>query len=118
MNHIFLGSAIPFAIALVVYLLRRGRTSFTYWLLTPIAMAAGATWASLPDIPRLLRMHDLYMRMAEDQRSDIFFWHYSIDRVESDTPLYLITVAAMAACLLFGAWRELRRRETGGGNDA
>lgn len=117
MNHIFLGSAVPFLIAMIIFLLRRGRTNATYWVLTPLAMAMGAAWACLPDVPRLLGMYDLYMRMAEDPHSDIFFWHYSIDRVETDTPLYLVTVAGMAICLLIGIWREVRLRETSTGTN-
>jgi len=111
MNQLLLGAAIgcvPFA---VWYALRRFRASPAMLIFAPLAMAAGALWAVAPDLPRLLGQHALYHRWARDPRTDIFFWHYTIDRLESDSSLYHAGLTLLGAALLTIAWRELRRAE-------
>jgi hypothetical protein len=111
MNQIDLGASIPFAVAVLVYLVRRGRAGLGMLILTPVAMAAGALWAIWPDVYRLIGDHETYMRLENDPRSDIFMWHYTIDKMESDSRWFLVAFLFMAACLLVAAWRELRRLE-------
>lgn len=113
MNQLCLGASIPFAAAALLWALRSGRCSLRMLVLTPVLMAAGAAWAVLPDVPRLLGWQALYERMAADPRIDIFFWHYRIDAAEADSPLYAALCAAMALALLAAAWRELALREGG-----
>lgn len=112
MNQVVMGATLPFMVAAVIYLARRGRIGLPWLTLTPLAMIAGALWAVVPDLPRLLGMHDLYTKMAHDPRTDIFMWHYTIDRFEKDSPLFLIGFGAMTLGLIVTAWRVLRRRET------
>jgi hypothetical protein len=111
MNQVLLGASIPFAIAMLVYGFRGKRAGLPFLLLTPLAMLLGALWAEIPDLPRLLHQRELYLRWAQDPRMDIFFWHYSIDRIEVDSSWYAVGLLIMAAGLLLVAWRELARRE-------
>jgi hypothetical protein len=70
-------------------------------------MAFCALWAVVPDIPRLLGLHDLYLRLSFDPRMDIFFWHFTIDQLESDSSWYAVGIALMAAALMAAAVRQL-----------
>jgi len=115
-----LGAAIPLLIAAIIYACRRGRASLGLLLLTPLAMVAGAVWAILPDLPRLVGAHGLYLRLASDPRCDIFFWHYTIDKIETATldrmgPLFNIVFALLPCLFLAVAWRELSRLESEAG---
>ncbi len=112
MHQLVLGAAIPLTVAIVVYLARRCRAPMGLLLLTPPAMAACAIWAVMPDVPRLIGWQSLYTRLAQSPRSDIFFWHYSIDQIEAArldamTPLFNALFALLVAILLAAAWREL-----------
>ena len=111
MNQVILGAAAPFLLALLIYLVRRMRAGNWWLVLTPLLMVMGSVWAVLPDIPRLLGMRDLYFRLAEDPRTDIFLFHYTIDRIEIDTPWWGALFVLMAGTMLAIAWRELRRCE-------
>ncbi len=116
MHQPLLGAAIPLLIAAVIYACRRGRAPFWLLLATPPAMLAGAVWAVIPDLPRLFGAHALYRRLATDPRTDIFFWHYTIDQMEAAlldrwTPLFNALFAIMLLLLLAAAWRELHRAE-------
>lgn len=111
MNQLLLGASFPFAAALIYYACRGGRASFTMLTVTPAVILLSMLWAIIPDIPRLLGLRDLYYRLALDPRCNIFYWHYSIDLVEADSPLYSLGFAAIAACLLAAAWREIKFRE-------
>lgn len=113
MNQIALGAAIPWAVAWIVYLCRRGRIGLPFLIVTPLAMAYGALWAVIPDLPRLFGNGALYRRMAQDPRCDIFFFHYTIDQHESDSSWWVLVFLIMAGSLLYAAWRELRRAEQG-----
>lgn len=116
MNQIFLGASIPFCLLAAIFALRRGRIGFRFLFLAPFFMAAGALWAIAPDIPRVLGvwmpgMRALYDRLALDPRMNVFFWHYTIDQIETDTLPYHIGVALMAFALLAAAWATVRRIE-------
>lgn len=121
MNHVLYGASIPFLIALVVYLRRRGRASLSLLIITPVAMALMATWAVLPDIPRALGLQGLYMRLEADPRIDIFLWHHALDQLEysnnwasvleSDSHWFTVGVTLEAAALMVAAIRELWRKE-------
>lgn len=113
MHQLLLGAALPYLIAAAIYIARRGRASLALLALTPAAMAAGAAWAAAPDLPRLLGMQTLYERLARDPRTNVFFWHYSIDQVEVDSVWYIVPLVLILASLLAAAWRELRMRERG-----
>jgi len=116
MHQLILGAATPLVLAIVVYLARRCRAPFWLLVLTPPAMAVCAIWAVLPDLPRLIGLQSLYTRLSQDPRSDIFFWHYSIDRIEAArldamTPFFNAVFALLVAALLAAAWRELHLAE-------
>lgn len=115
MNHVLIGAGIPFLVCAIAYAARRGRASLTWLIASPIAMALGALWASIPDMPRLSHMNDLYARWYLDPRMNIFFWHYSLDCVETDSPREIVLVIIGCMLLVFllfaAAWRELRLRE-------
>lgn len=112
MNQILLGAAIPFFPALLWVAVRGWRASARMLIWTPVGMLLGAVWAVIPDLPRLFGAHGLYSRLARDPRTDLFFWHYTIDRVETDSSLYHAGLVLMGGLLLAAAWRELRRVET------
>jgi hypothetical protein len=116
MHQLILGALIPLALALVITLCRRCRAPMWLLMLTPPAMGFGAIWAVAPDIPRLIGWHSLYQRLASDPRSDIFFWHYSIDQIEAAhldamAPIFNACFALLVAALLAAAWRELHLAE-------
>ena len=111
MNQVLFGAAFAFLFALVVYACRRGRASLPLLALTPLGMAAGAFWAHIPDLPRLVGQYDLYLRWSNDPRMNIFLWHYAIDRVEVHAGWHVAATLALLAGLLGAAWRELRLRE-------
>lgn len=113
MNQILLGASIPFLLAFLWYCIRGLRAGLPMLIMTPLWMLLGALWAILPDIPRLFGFHGLYGRLANDPRTDIFFWHYTIDRIEMDSSLYHVGLMVMGLLLLAAAWRELRRMEEG-----
>jgi len=116
MHQPLFGAFIPLLIALLIYAARRGHASFRMLLITPPAMLFGAFWAVIPDLPRLVGAHRLYMRLARDPRTDIFFWHYTIDQIEDRyldafTPLFNSLFALLILLLLAAAWHELHRTE-------
>ncbi|NQT93338.1 MAG: hypothetical protein HQ559_11305 [Lentisphaerae bacterium] len=111
MNQLILGAALPFAVSAAFYCRARFRASMRWLLLCPLSMLAGAAWAVLPDVPRLLGMSGLYFRLSRAPWTDVFFFHYTIDRAEVDSPLYVVGAVVMACCLLLAAWRELALRE-------
>lgn len=112
MNHALLGAFFPFAVALAWYGLRRGKISFRMLILTPIAMAACGVWASIPDLPRLIGWHSLYLKLSMDPRMNIFFWHYTIDQIETESSWYAAGIFLMGLALMLAALRELKRQET------
>jgi len=111
MNQLVLGASIPFAAALVVYAARGCRATVRWLVLTPLLTAAGALWAVVPDLPRLAGRHGLYLRLTHDPRMDVFFWHYTIDKLESDTIWYTPVFVLILCALLFIAWRQLSLAE-------
>ena len=111
MNHILLGASIPFAVVASIYILRGCRISLRMLIITPICIVASAIWAIAPDLPRLLRYSELYYRLAADPRCDIFYWHYSIDFVEKDSPWFLAGCVLIGMLITLAAWRELRLSE-------
>jgi hypothetical protein len=114
MNQIFLGALVPFFVLSVLYAWRRGRASLLFLLMAPLWIAAGAIWAVVPDIPRLLGMEGLYERLSHDPRMNIFLWHYTIDQIEGEWFPYHIPLVLMFVLLLIAAWRELRLCEEKG----
>jgi hypothetical protein len=112
-HQLLLGASVPYVIGLAAYLLRRRRVPFAALLLWPLSMALSMLWAVAPDIPRVLGNGRLYARLAFEPRCDIFYWHYSIDLTESDSPWFVVPFALVWASLLFIAWRELRLAEAG-----
>ena len=113
MNHLFVGTVIPFAIGMLVYACRRGRASVAFLAALPAAMFAGATWSVVPDLPRIVGWSAMDERMASAHNPwiDIFFWHHTLNRHESYSPWFNIGFVLMIACLFFIAWRELGRAE-------
>jgi hypothetical protein len=111
MNQILLGAFIPFAVAVVIYLARGLRAGLPLLVITPLAMTVSALWAVAPDIPRLFGLHDLYLRLSFDPRTDIFWWHYTIDKIEADSSWYAVGIALMAAALMVAALRQLFMEE-------
>ena len=111
MDQILLGAALPFLIAAVIYAWRGCRASLPMLILTPVWMVFGALWAIAPDLPRLAGHYELYHRLSRDPRMDIFFFHYTIDRLEIDSPLYHAGLVLMFVLLLGAALREIRKRE-------
>jgi hypothetical protein len=112
-NHILIGAGIPFVLCALAYAARRGRASLAWLVVTPFAMALGATWASIPDLPRMLGMQGIYLRLHHDPRINIFFWHYKLDEVETDSPIVIVGCVLLVVMLFAAAWRELRLRERG-----
>ena len=111
MNQIVIGAAIPFVIGVLVYLLKRCRAGFGMLVSIPILMALGAFWAIVPDLPRFFGLTDLYYKLSRDPRCDIFFWHYTIDKIETDSEIFPVLMLLMVLSITWAAWRELRRVE-------
>jgi hypothetical protein len=111
MNHALLGAAIPFVLAAVVYAWRGARAGLPALIAVPLLMAAGALWASAPDLPRVFGMHELYLRLAADPHMNVFLWHYRLDQIETESRWYAVGIVVMAVGVLAAAWRELRRLE-------
>jgi len=112
MNHWVLGAGIPFAIAAVVYVARGRRATRVMLILVPVCMGLCMTWAAAPDIPRLWST-ELADQLTKEQRCDVFFWHYSIDQIETESRVYVVLFMLMVLSVLFAAWRELRLAERG-----
>jgi len=113
MNHMLLGAAIPFLVGLIIYIHRGLRISLPALIILPLSMCLTMTWAVAPDLPRLFGLMGLYNRLNIDPRCNIFFWHYSIDKVETSSPIYPLLFVSMWALLLLIAWQELKQRERG-----
>jgi len=111
MHQFLLGASFPFVIGLIVYAARRCRAGPVWLVLVPFLSGVCGVWAIVPDIPRLLGWTSLYVRMAQDPRSDIFFWHYTIDLHERIWAEYQAGFIFMLAVFLMIAWRELSLRE-------
>ena len=112
MNQIVLGASIPFIFFLLVYIFRRMRAGFGWLISAPLAMAAGAIWAVVPDLPRLFGNYALYKTWMHAPWTDIFFWHYTIDHIESpNLAPWGAGFVLIALALLWIAWRELQRAE-------
>jgi len=115
MNQIVIGAAIPYLVGALIFFVRKARASMTLLVFAPLAMAACAIWAVAPDMPRALGMDGLYGRLANDPRTNIFFMHYTIDKLETDSILYTVAAVLMAISVFVVAWREvwLTEREEG-----
>lgn len=107
MNQLLLGVSVPFLVGAIVYFARRMRATPCMLITVPACMALSMTWAVVPDFPRLLGFIDLYNSLHADPRCNIFFWHYSIDRMETDSPWFAVGFVIVIGALLFAAWREL-----------
>ncbi len=112
MNQLLLGASFPFAAGVIYYLLRRRRASFSALVVLPGIMLFSMLWAIVPDLPRVFGYQKLYHQLANNPRCNIFYWHYSIDLIESDSPFYSLGFALMALCMLFAVWREIHLKET------
>ena len=111
MNHLLIAASIPFLIAAVVYFMHRCRASLILLLVTPAFMAIAMLWAIVPDLPRLFGMMDLYNQLLRDPRCNVFFWHFTIDNIETDSVWHSVLFVLMWGLLLSTAWRELMLRE-------
>jgi hypothetical protein len=111
MHQFLLGASFPFVIGLIVYGLRRCRAGPAWLIIVPLLSVLCGVWAIIPDIPRLLGWSSLYVRLAQDPRINIFFWHYTIDLIERDWSGYRVGFVVLLAAFLAIAWRELARRE-------
>jgi uncharacterized membrane protein YwaF len=114
LNHVFFGALLPFVVAAIVYAANGFRASRRGLIMAPAFLALGAIWALAPDLPRFLGMHDLYLRLMADPRTNIFYFHHFIDLVETDTPYYNVAMVTIVVALFAAAWRELRRTEGSG----
>jgi len=112
MNHFLYGASIPFALGALIYFLRGCRANLAMLILVPLAMGALAVWASAPDIPRMLGFHDLYMRIHQDPRINIFLWHYTLDQIEVESSWYGVGIALEAAAVMGVAFRQLFLEES------
>lgn len=114
MNQIVLGAAVPFAVAIFIYLARGARVGLFFLVATPLTMAFGAVWAVVPDIPRLLGNQKLYFQLMRDPRTDIFLFHFTIDQMENDSAWWGLGFLIMALALLAIGIQTLKRREHAG----
>lgn len=112
MNHVLVGAALPYLVCAVLYARRGFRASIVLLIAGPLAMAAFGLWAVVPDVPRALGMDELYYRLHNDPKSDLFFFHHTIDHKYEQTTLpYTIVFILVGLSLLVVAWRELSLRE-------
>jgi len=111
MNQLVLGAMGPYLVALVLYVTRRCRASLRMLVVTPVVMGLSALWAVVPDLPRVLGCYALYHRLARDPRTDIFYGHYTIDKIEGGNVPFHGILLLMILTLVLAAWRELQHRE-------
>lgn len=111
MNHLVIGSLAPFVVAVAIYLLRGRRAGWAMLLLAPLLMCLSALWAVAPDIPRILGRMDVYNAHLLDPRVNIFYWHYSLDQVETDSLWPYAAAIGMLAFFFFIALREIHLAE-------
>lgn len=121
MNHALYGASLPFLVGVLWYLAQGRRASVRFLVLLPLAMGFMALWASAPDLPRVIGMQGLYMRLAQDARMDIFLWHHTLDGLEakevwysfleSDSHWFTAGVVVEGAAVMGIAIRELFKRE-------
>lgn len=114
MNQLLLGAGLPYLVAAVIYFRRGWRASPRILVVAPAIMVAGALFAVVPDMPRLVGNTELYGRLHHTPIGDLFLLHRTIDRVEIDSPAYLFGFVLMGLSLIAAAWRELALREQGG----
>jgi hypothetical protein len=107
MNQLLLGALIPYTVAAILYMRHGCRASVRFLVIAPLAMAAGALWAVLPDVPRLLGFQRLYHALAGQAWIDIFFLHRTIDRIETDSVLYSVGIVILFVSLALAALREI-----------
>ena len=107
MNHFLYGATIPFAVGALIYGLRGGRANLAMLIMVPLAMGGLAVWASAPDIPRMLGFQELYMRIHQDPRINIFLWHYTLDQIETESSWYGVGIALESAAVMGVAIRQL-----------
>ena len=114
MNHVLYGASLIFMMGVMMFIAKRGRVGLPFLILLPIAMGILAFWAVIPDIPRMLYMHDLYMRIHADPRINIFLWHGYVDShwdAYEESSLNAMGIAIEAALLMTVALRQLFREE-------
>ena len=111
MNQVILGASIPFLLAVIIYIIKGGRASFGMLIFTPFLMVISALWAIAPDIPRAFGYQAYYNKLALDPRCDIFFWHYTIDKIETDSIIFFPIFILIGLCLLVSVWREIHLTE-------
>ena len=111
MNQLLLGALVPFLMGVVVYGIRGMRATTRMLVVVPIGMMVGMVWAVLPDFPRLFGYTEFYHRLHKNPRINLFFWHYNIDKIEIESPWYIVAFIVMLILLLFAAWRELHIAE-------
>jgi len=116
LNQLILGALLPFLLG-GIHVLRRLNPaepppSPRFFVLWPLALAAGALWAVIPDLPRLFGDQALYLRLSQMPACDIFFGHYTIDRIEFDSPLLTLLWFGMAYAVLAAALNALLRAES------
>jgi hypothetical protein len=116
-NHVLVGAALPYLVSVALYVRRGYRASNTLLIAGPAAMAIFGLWAVIPDIPRALGMDELYYRFHRAPKSDLFFFHHTIDHHYEETTLpYTIGFILVGLSLLGAAWRELHLRERRAGS--
>lgn len=111
MNQILLGASAPLFVVLLLYARAGCRASDRLLLGGPLAIGAGATWAVIPDFPRLWGALQFYNDLHHHPHCWIWFNHCRIDKVEVDTPLWTLLFMALGATVVTIAWRELTLRE-------
>lgn len=95
MNQILLGASAPFLVVLMLYARAGCRASDRLLLFGPLAIGAGATWAVVPDFPRLWGSLQFYNDLHHHPHCWIWFNHCRIDKVEVDTPLWTLLFLAL-----------------------
>lgn len=111
MNHLVIGMSLPFLTAMAVYFFKRGKVSLPWLIMTPVTMAIFMFLAVAPDVPRLFGHNRLYQQLAAEPWTNVFFWHYTLDRVETDSQVWFFLAAIPPAVLLAIARRILAQAE-------
>ncbi len=113
MNQLVLGAAIPFLMLVMAYLLNRCRAGRAILIGGPLFMLLGSLWAVAPDLPRLWGNQALYDKLSRDPRMNVFFFHYTIDQTETNSPFWFVGAIVIIGFMLVVAWRELSLAEQG-----
>lgn len=88
MNQFVIGMIPFFLIMIIRFFLKRFKLEIKELILHLSLMLLSGLWAIIPDLPRVIGMNKLYIKLSKTEWINIFWFHYSIDKAESGNFIY------------------------------